>query len=28
MFNGLKLGGLGIKSMDDCGFGDDKMFQA
>lgn len=28
MFNGLKLGGIGIKSMDDCGFGDDKMFQA
>jgi hypothetical protein len=28
MSNGLKLGGLGIRSMDDCGFGDGRMFQA
>jgi hypothetical protein len=28
MSNGLKLGGLGIRSMDDCGLGDNKMFQA
>jgi hypothetical protein len=27
MSNGLKLDGLGIKSMDDCGFGDNIMFQ-
>jgi hypothetical protein len=27
MFNGLKPGGLGIISMDDCGLGDARMFQ-
>jgi len=28
MSNGLKLGGFGIRSIDDRGFGDSKMFQA